>query len=323
MAATFRRNGSVECVKVRLAIALMLLFVGDALPQEPLLQFDDLTPSVQQWLRENLDDRVLQTLTETDQQRVRKLFEELVQDLQNDDVYDLATLKQTATALLPLLLQYEETRPYAEWLQTRLDYLDAATELRRRLQPPPKPGVPTPPPPRPSLQLQRSVWDQQLAKRPLPPLAQTYVPQLKPVFTAGGAPSQLVWLAEVESSFNPRAKSPAGAAGMFQLTSPTARRLGLSTWLPDERLNPDISARAAAKYLRYLHGHYDDWRLALAAYNAGESRVDGLLKKYKTRSFDAIANHLPAETQMYVPKYEATLKKREGLTLAELKLPKV
>ena len=173
------------------------------------------------------------------------------------------------------------------------------------------------------MELKRSVWDKQLEKRPLPPRAQNFVPRLKPIFIAGGAPSQLVWLAEVESSFNPRAKSPAGAAGMFQLTSPTAKRLGLSTWLPDERLNPDKSARAAAKYLRYLHGRFGDWRLALAAYNAGESCVDGLLKKYRTRSFDAIANHLPSETQMYVPKCEATLKKREGLTLAELKLPKV
>jgi membrane-bound lytic murein transglycosylase D len=310
-------------VKIRFAIGLVLLVVGSALPQPAPFQLDALDPSVEQWMRENLDDRVLQALQATDQERVRKLFDELMQDFQKDDVYDLAALKQTATALLPLLLQYEETRPYAEWLQTRLDYLDAATELRRRMQPPPKPGIPAPPLPRPSMQLQRSVWAQQMDKRPLPPRAQALVPRLKPIFTAGGAPAQLVWLAEVESSFNPRARSPAGAAGMFQLTSPTAKRLGLSTWLPDERLSPEKSARAAAKYLRYLQGHYGDWRLALAAYNAGESHVDGLLKKYKTRNFDAIANHLPAETQMYVPKCEATLKKREGLTLDDLKLPKV
>ncbi|MBI3850481.1 MAG: lytic transglycosylase domain-containing protein [Verrucomicrobia bacterium] len=311
-------------MRIRLAIVLMLLVVSAASPQAPLLQLDDLDPSVQQWLRENLDDRVLQALTETDQERARKLFDDLLRDLQSEDIYDLGPLKETATVLLPLLLQFDETRPYAEWLQTRLDYLETSAELRRRMQPPPpKPGVPKPPLPRPSLQLQRSVWDKQLEKRPLPPHAQTYVPRLKPIFVAGGAPSQLVWLAEVESSFNPGAKSPAGAAGMFQLTRPTAKRLGLSTWLPDERLNAEKSARAAAKYLRYLHGRYGDWRLALAAYNAGESRVDVLLKKYKTRSFDAIASHLPAETQMYVPKCEATLKKREGLTFTELKLPKV
>ena len=309
-------------MKTRLVILILLMFTKSAQPQQPRLQLDDLDPAVKEWLRDNLDDRVLQALTEPDQERVRKLLDELTRDLQNDDVYDLAPLKDAATALLPLLLQSEETRPYAEWLQTRLDYLDAAAELRRRMQSPSKPGVPTPPLPRPSRQLQRTVWDQELEKRPLPPQAQGYAPRFKPIFTAGGAPAQLVWLAEVESSFNPRAKSPAGATGMFQLTSPTARRLGLSTWLPDERLNPDKSARAAAKYLRYLHSRFGDWRLALAAYNAGEGRVEELLKKYKTRSFDAIVNHLPAETQMYVPKCEATLKKREGLTLEQLKLPK-
>jgi membrane-bound lytic murein transglycosylase D len=301
----------------------MLLFVGHAWPQEQPLQLGDLDPSVEQWLRENLDDRVLQALTETDQQRVRALFAELMRDFQNEDVYDLAALKETASALLPLLQQNEETRPYAEWLKTRLDYLETASELRRSQQPKPsKPGVPAPPLPRPTLQLQRAIWNRQLEKRSLPPRAQNYVPQLKPIFTAGGVPPQLVWLAEVESSFNPNAKSPAGAAGMFQLTRPTAKSLGLSTWLPDERLNPEKGARAAAKYLRYLHGRFGDWRLALAAYNAGESRVDALLKKSRTRSFDAIANRLPAETQMYVPKCEATLKKREGMALTQLKLPK-
>ena len=102
----------------------------------------------------------------------------------------------------------------------------------------------------------------------------------------------------------------------------TARDLGLSVRRPDERLQPEKSARAAAKYLRYLHGRFGDWRLALAAYNAGEGRVDNLMKQYRARTFDDIAHRLPAETQMYVPKVEATLRKREGRSLADLKLPK-
>ena len=72
----------------------------------------------------------------------------------------------------------------------------------------------------------------------------------------------------------------------------------------------------------HLHGRFGDWRLALAAYNAGETRVDELLRKYKARTFDGIADRLPAETQMYVPKVEGTLRKREGLALNELKIPK-
>ena len=81
------------------------------------------------------------------------------------------------------------------------------------------------------------------------------------------------------------------------------------------------SARAAARHLRRLYARFGDWRLAFAAYNAGENRVDSLLKKSKARSFDAIAGRLPAETQMYVPKIEATVRQREGVALDELKLP--
>ena len=102
----------------------------------------------------------------------------------------------------------------------------------------------------------------------------------------------------------------------------TARSLQLSTWPRDERLQPDKNARAAAKHLRSLYARYGDWRLALAAYNAGPTRVDNLLKQSKARTFDGIAPRLPAETQMYVPKIEATLRKREGLALEDLKLPK-
>src|SRR6185436_16827776 len=133
---------------------------------------------------------------------------------------------------------------------------------------------------------------------------------------------ELVWVAEVESSFNPQARSPAGAVGLFQLMPTTARALSLSLQPEDERLQTGKSARAAARHLRHLHERFGDWRLALAAYNAGETRVGDLLKKHKARTFDSIADRLPAETQMYVPKVEATLGKREGLALSELRIPK-
>jgi membrane-bound lytic murein transglycosylase D len=70
-----------------------------------------------------------------------------------------------------------------------------------------------------------------------------------------------------------------------------------------------------------LYRQFGDWRLALAAYNAGEGRVQRLLDRHKTRSFDRIARHLPAETQMFVPKVEATLLRREGVELAKLSRP--
>ena len=129
------------------------------------------------------------------------------------------------------------------------------------------------------------------------------------------------FLTEVESSFDPKALSPAGAAGLFQLMPLTACGLGLSAAPQDERFQPEKSARVAARHLRHLRGHFGDWRLALAAYNAGETRVDNLLKRNAARTYEAIAPRLPAETQLYVPKVEATLRKREGRTLADLKMP--
>jgi membrane-bound lytic murein transglycosylase D len=253
---------------------------------------------------------------------VRKFFSELRHQFQGTYVYDLGALKETATRLLPVLYQLEETEPYAVWLETHLDYFDTAEELRREVKPPPPKQPPAMRLPSPSPDLQRSVWKKQLEKRPWPPLAQNYVPRLKEIFITEKMPPELVWVAEVESSFDPRARSPAGAAGLFQFMPNTARTLNLSTWPRDERLQPEKNARAAARYLRRLYNRFGDWRLALAAYNSGETRVDQLLKQYKARSFDAIAHRLPAETQMFVPKIEATLRRREGCALVDLKLPK-
>jgi membrane-bound lytic murein transglycosylase D len=173
----------------------------------------------------------------------------------------------------------------------------------------------------PPIELERKVWSRQLLKRPPPRLAQVYIPRLKQIFTQEGVPPELAWVAEVESSFDPQARSPAGAAGLFQLMPTTAHTLQLAAWPRDERLEPDKNARAAARYLRSLYRHYGNWPLALAAYNAGPSRVDQLLKKERVRTYEGIASRLPAETQMYVPKVEATLRKREAIALSTLKLP--
>ncbi len=102
---------------------------------------------------------------------------------------------------------------------------------------------------------------------------------------------------------------------MYNSTSTNSQTTNSSCW--DAR--PEKNARAAARYLRQLHGRFGDWRLAFAAYNAGETRVAALLKKHQARTFDEIAAYLPSETQLYVPKIEATLRKREGVTLADLK----
>ena len=110
------------------------------------------------------------------------------------------------------------------------------------------------------------------------------------------------WLAEAESALNPAARSPVGAKGLFQFMPDTAKAMGLGTFLPDERTDPEKSARAAARYLKTLHGQFGSWPLAFAAYNAGEGTVqraiDHNLKKGLPTDYASLP--LPEETKNYV-----------------------
>jgi len=303
---------------------LVLLLAGllVARAQDDTITLPDIIQGAQEWAQENLDTNVLAALQNVDQQKVQQFFHDLQQQFQGEYVVNLASLKDAAEAIVPLLESHPETQPYGAWLKTRLDYLQVADEIRITI-PPPKVDTNQPPlpGPNPGPVTEREIWIKKVAGRPLPPGARDYLTRLKPVFTAQKVPPELFWVAEVESSFDAGARSPAGAAGLFQLMPDTAKRFGLSLWPRDQRLQPENSARASAQYLKYLHDRFKDWRLALAGYNSGEGTVQKLLDRYKTRNYDDIARHLPAETQMYVPKVEATLLRREGVKLAELQSP--
>ena len=303
---------------------LVLLLAGSpvAWAQDDMVTMPDIIQGVQQFARDNLDTNVLNALPTADDRVVRQFFRDVQQRFQGDYVVDTAALRQTAQTVLPLLESSEETQPYAAWLKARMDYLDVADEIRLTIPPPavetnqpPRP-VPNPPP-----QKERELWVKKVSVDPWPASANEYVPELKPIFAAQKIPPELVWVAEVESGFDRRALSPAGAAGLFQLMPDTAKRFGLSLWPRDQRYQPEPSATASAQYLKYLHDRFKDWRLALAAYNAGEGTVRKLLDRYKTDNYDAIAEHLPAETQMYVPRIEAVLQQREGANLEQLSEP--
>jgi membrane-bound lytic murein transglycosylase D len=312
--------GPMKCLII-LGLVCAGMVTGDA--QELEIPLEDFLSAGQEWLKANVDDSVWRILPEIDQARARQLFQDLQERLAGEYVIDLAQLKPVVTALLPTLEGYEETRPYAAWLRTRLDYFEVAQELERATPPSQSiPGQPTPPRANPSAEVERRVWVKALEQRAAPVGAVQYAARLRPVFTQQMVPGELVWLAEVESSFNPAARSPAGAAGLYQLMPSTAQRFGLALRPRDERLQPEKNAAAAARYLRQLYGRFNDWPLTLAAYNAGEGNVLKLLDKYKARSFDRIVQHLPAETQMYVPKVEATLLRREGISLARLARPR-
>ena len=306
-------------IRAGLLVAAFCIGTASTRAEDKAVSIDDVMQNVQQWAQENLDTNVLAELPKLDDPQVQDFFRELQEKFQGERVIDLAALRSTAQTILPLLGKNPDTQPFAAWLAAQMDYLDVAEEIRTNA-PPPKMATNRPPvvlanPPAPQV---REIWVRKIAKRPWPPEAKKYVDDLKPVFTEQKVPPQLVWLAEVESKFDRHAESPAGAAGLFQLMPQTAKRFGLSLWPRDQRFSPQRSASATAQYLNYLHGKFKDWRLTLAAYNAGEGTVQKLLKKYRAKNFDDIAPHLPAETQLYVPRVEAVIHEREGVGLQEL-----
>ncbi len=309
-------------MKKLLGLALLAVLLPVRGQDDNAISLDDVIRTAEDFARDNLDPEVLRTLPELDRQKVRDFLALVEKGLHGESVADLASLNDAAALILPLLESRTETQPYAAWLKARLDYLAAAEEWQRRAPlPKTKPGQPPAPVANPQPQQARELWIKNYSHRDLPKEKNPLVAELKPVFAAEKIPAELVWLAEVESSFDPRARSPVGAAGLFQLMPATAKRFGLRTALPDQRLEPGPSAAAAAKYLGFLHHRFQDWRLVLAAYNSGEGTVQKLLARQKIKTFDAIARHLPAETQMYVPKVEAVLLRREGVRVEQLAAP--
>jgi soluble lytic murein transglycosylase-like protein len=128
-------------------------------------------------------------------------------------------------------------------------------------------------------------------------------------------PPELLAVALVESGFNPLALSPKGARGIWQFMPSTAQRYGLAVGpMNDHRTHPEHSTRAAARYLRDLYRQFDDWKLALAAYNWGEDKVQRVIDRTGVRDFDEMARRglLPAETRKYVPTVLAVWAKLSG-----------
>jgi membrane-bound lytic murein transglycosylase D len=131
-----------------------------------------------------------------------------------------------------------------------------------------------------------------------------YVEIFQSVFEAAGIPKDLVFMAHVESAFKTNAYSRSRAKGIFQFIAGTGRRYGLriDSWV-DERSDPQKSAHAAAAYLKDLYGMFGDWYLALAAYNAGEGKIQRSLAQTRKSDFWSLAStrSLRAETRNYVP----------------------
>lgn len=148
--------------------------------------------------------------------------------------------------------------------------------------------------------------------------SQPYLPYVRRVFTQYGLPQDLVLLPFVESGYNVRAYSWAGAGGMWQFMRGTGSLYGLkSDWWIDERRDPYKATDAAARHLRDLYNRFGDWYLALAAYNAGEGKISRALKQANCDDFFELTeknrklsrrNRLKQETRHYVPKFIAISK---------------
>lgn len=140
--------------------------------------------------------------------------------------------------------------------------------------------------------------------------SRTYEKAIIPLLKKEGVPKELFFLAMIESGFNNVAYSRASATGTWQFMKPTARLYGLKVnhWV-DERRDLFKSTLAAARYLRDLYGRFDDWYLAIAAYNAGPGKIQRAIRKVKSRDYWKIAKtrYIRAETKHYVPKMLAAL----------------
>jgi membrane-bound lytic murein transglycosylase D len=134
-----------------------------------------------------------------------------------------------------------------------------------------------------------------------------YAPFIEKVLQENDMPIELFYLCLVESQFNTRTVSYAGAAGLWQLMPETARLMGLkvNSYI-DERFDPYKSTEAAVKYLKYLHTQLNDWGLAIAGYNMGPGRISNLIKEGKGSNFWELRSYLPRETQNYLPAFIAS-----------------
>ncbi|MDU9050303.1 MAG: transglycosylase SLT domain-containing protein [Candidatus Electrothrix sp. Rat3] len=137
-----------------------------------------------------------------------------------------------------------------------------------------------------------------------------YLPLIEKELKKAELPRSLAYLAMIESGFNTVAYSPAHASGLWQFIPATARHYGLriDSWV-DERRDPEKATQAAVLYLDALYKRFGDWQLAVAAYNAGEGKIQRGLEQHKAKNFWELAakDYLPLETKRYVPKLIAAI----------------
>lgn len=136
-----------------------------------------------------------------------------------------------------------------------------------------------------------------------------YLEMFRKYFRKYGVPEEFTLLAVVESACNTKAKSKAGAVGLWQFMPETARTYGLVVdGAVDERYDPVKSTEAAARYIRDLEKSLGTWSLALMSYNCGKGRLQQALKACGDKlSYEELYRHLPRETREYLPALVAAM----------------
>jgi membrane-bound lytic murein transglycosylase D len=134
--------------------------------------------------------------------------------------------------------------------------------------------------------------------------SERYIPFMKNLLRENGLPEDLVYMALIESGFNPYAYSRRKASGPWQFIYLTGKRYGLKVnWWVDERRDPEKSTVAAARHLKDLYDIFECWYLAAAGYNAGAGKIVNAMKRYRTEDFWELTKYryLKRETKDYVP----------------------
>ncbi|MGK7394353.1 MAG: transglycosylase SLT domain-containing protein [Candidatus Cyclobacteriaceae bacterium M3_2C_046] len=133
-----------------------------------------------------------------------------------------------------------------------------------------------------------------------------YFPMIEAYLKKHNLPDELKYMAIVESGLNPKATSPAGAVGLWQFMRPVARQYNLKVnQYVDHRMDPERSTEAACRLLGWLHDAFDDWELALAAYNTGYGNVKKAVRISGKNNFWGAYRYLFRETRSYVPQFVA------------------
>lgn len=159
-------------------------------------------------------------------------------------------------------------------------------------------------------------------------LAQYYYPFMQEIFDKYGVPEELIYLTIIESGLNPIAVSPMGATGIWQFMHGTGKAYGLEVnTFVDDRRDPLKATDAAARHLKDLYNIFNDWGLAISAYNCGAGNVrKAIARSGGKRDFWGVRPYLPKETQNYFPAYIAALylatyHNQHGIPSAKISIP--